>query len=95
MNQENKIERWKGRHSEKDILRSKVWSSLENAQIAIGNPWSTIPDFVGASEAATRLATWPVWKSANTVKVNPDAAQGPLRLLALQAGKKVFTPVPE
>ena len=95
MSEENKIERWKGRNSNKDRLRGKIWSSLEDTQVAIGNPWSTIPNFVGAAEAANRLSTLAVWKKANTVKVNPDAAQGPLRLLALQAGKKVFTPVPE
>lgn len=90
-----RLERWKGRHSLKDTLREKVWSRLEESGAAVGNPWSTIPNFVGAEKAAMLLSEVPAWKKAGIVKCNPDAAQGPLRLLALQQGKKVYTPVPE
>jgi 5-formyltetrahydrofolate cyclo-ligase len=88
-------ERWKGRHSGKDQLRQQVWGALETSGAAIGNPWSCIPDFHGASLAALQLTTLPAWQAARVVKCNPDRAQAPLRLLALQQGKRVYTPVPE
>ena len=48
--------RWKGRNSEKDILRSEVWSLLEERSVSIGPVWSRIPNFIGADKAAQRLA---------------------------------------
>ncbi len=90
-----KLERWKGRHADKDALRRSVWQTLEETGAAIGDPWSTIPDFVGAEAAATRLNDLPVWQSAKVVKSNPDRAQAWVRLQALQQGKVVYTPVPE
>lgn len=91
----DKPERWKGRHSGKDLLRQQVWAALESSGAAVGNPWSCIPDFHGAAIAAELLATLPSWQAARVVKCNPDSAQAPLRLLALQQGKRVYTPVPE
>lgn len=91
----DRVERWKGRHGGKDALRREIWERLEKSAAAVTNPWSTIPDFVGAAEAARRLTSMPAWGAAQVVKCNPDAAQAPLRLLALQAGKRVYTPVPE
>ncbi|MEE4110853.1 MAG: 5-formyltetrahydrofolate cyclo-ligase [Halieaceae bacterium] len=94
-NMSERVERWKGRHRGKDALRHDIWAQLENSGAAVTNPWSTIPNFVGAAEAARRLTSLPSWDAARVVKCNPDAAQAPLRLLALQAGKRVYTPVPE
>lgn len=88
-------ERWKGRHSKKDQLRAKVWQALEENGAAVGSPWSKIPNFKGADEAAQQLQNIPEWKAANVVKCNPDAAQAPIRLMALSQGKRVYTPVPE
>ncbi|MFW5940507.1 MAG: 5-formyltetrahydrofolate cyclo-ligase [Chloroflexota bacterium] len=87
--------RWEGRHEKKDVLRSDVWSQLEEHGVAVGPVWSRIPNFVGADEAASRLAELPFWQSAKVVKSNPDPPQIPVRLRALQEGKLVYTPVPE
>ena len=87
--------RWSGRNSLKDNLRNKVWEQLEQSGTAIGDPWSKIPNFKGAKEAALRLTELDFWKPARVVKSNPDSAQAWVRFYALQAGKKVFTPVPE
>tara|TARA_R110002073_G_scaffold278135_3_gene441988 strand:- start:175 stop:939 length:765 start_codon:yes stop_codon:yes gene_type:complete len=89
------IERWKGRHSTKDKLRAEVWSTLEAKEAAIGNPWSTIPNFKGSREAAEQLGKIPEWANAKVVKCNPDAAQAWIRYNALSEGKRVYTPVPE
>lgn len=87
--------RWTGRNTDKDRLRQKVWSSLVATGQAVDDPWFSIPNFVGAWEAARRLTCVPAWQHAKVVKCNPDAAQGPIRLASLQAGKRVYTPVPE
>jgi 5-formyltetrahydrofolate cyclo-ligase len=87
--------RWQGRNSEKDTLRAEVWSALEAGRANVGEVWSHIPNYVGAEQAAERLAALPFWEPARVVKSNPDAAQIPVRLKALQAGKILYTPVPE
>ncbi|MAD91963.1 MAG: 5-formyltetrahydrofolate cyclo-ligase [Gammaproteobacteria bacterium] len=87
--------RWGGRNSLKDTLRNEIWKKLESSGAAIGNPWSKIPNFDGSQEAALRLTELDFWQSARVVKSNPDSAQAWVRLYALQAGKMVFTPVPE
>ena len=87
--------RWKGRNSDKDKLRSDIWSLLEKRAVSIGSAWSRIPDFVGADKAAQRLAELQIWKTAKIVKSNPDPPQIPLRLRALQDGKILYAPVPE
>src|SRR5688572_27823750 len=86
--------RWAGRNPEKDAVRSRVWSALEVAGVAVGPAWSMIPNFVGADVAAWRLAQTPAWQRARTVKVNPDQAQMPIRLRALYEGKLLHAPVP-
>jgi len=88
-------QRWKGRHSAKDELRFKVWSQLEETGAAVGSPWSSIPNFVGAQQAAARLCALTEWKNARVIKSNPDAAQAWVRLNALEQGKRLYTPVPE
>jgi 5-formyltetrahydrofolate cyclo-ligase len=87
--------RWQGRNSQKDGLRAEVWSALEASGANVGAVWSHIPNYVGAEQAAARLAALPIWEHARVVKSNPDAAQAPVRLRALQAGKILYTPVPE
>lgn len=90
-----KLERWKGRNSTKDLLRHEIWAALEASGAAVGSPWSTIPNFVGAQDAAQQVLAMPQWQAARVVKSNPDAAQAWLRLFALQQGKRVYMPVPE
>lgn len=87
--------RWAGRHVGKDALRDRVWTELEESGAAVGPARSRIPDFLGAGDAADRLTILPEWNSARVVKTNPDRGQAPVRLRALQAGKKLYSPVPE
>ena len=72
-----------------------MWSSLERTSAGVGAARSRIPNFVRAHEAADRLGTLEIWKSASVVKSNPDPAQAHVRLRALQDGKTLYTPVPE
>ena len=92
---ESGVARWEGRNEKKDALRAEIWSRLEEGGVAVGSPWSRIPNFVGAEKAAERLAELPFWKRASIVKSNPDPPQSPVRLRALEEGKLVYTPVPE
>ena len=89
------IERWKGRNETKDALRRSVWGALETSGAAIDSPWSRIPNYVGAEDAAARLAALPAFAAARIVKANPDPAQIPIRRRALEAGKLLYAPVPE
>jgi 5-formyltetrahydrofolate cyclo-ligase len=85
---------WSGHHEAKDRLRSHVWTTLKAQGVAVGEPVGHIPRFVGAERAAERLATLSCWKSARVVKCNPDRAQEPVRLRALQDGKQLYMAVP-
>lgn len=87
--------RWKGRNSFKDSLRTEIWSRLVDRKVAVGEAFSRIPNFVGAEQAAERLAELPIWKNAQVVKCNPDPPQIPVRLRALQERKLLYAPVPE
>jgi 5-formyltetrahydrofolate cyclo-ligase len=76
-------------------IRERIWKLMEEKGVARSpGTWGRIPNFAGAEEAATRLPTLEVWRKANTVKANPDSPQRPVRLLALQQGKKVYMAVP-
>lgn len=86
--------RWAGRNTAKDVVRNRVWATLEETGVAVGPAWSMIPNFVGADQAAWHLAQTPEWKAARTIKTNPDAPQIPIRLRALYEGKTVYAPVP-
>src|SRR5262249_53996704 len=57
-------------------------------------PFGHIPSFIGAEAAAERLAELPIWQRAQVVKCNPDTAQVPVRLRALQDGKRLYMAVP-
>ncbi|MDH3674260.1 MAG: 5-formyltetrahydrofolate cyclo-ligase [Anaerolineae bacterium] len=85
---------WSGRHRAKDVLRSEIWSQLAQQGAALGEPVGHIPSFVGGDEAADRLAQLPFWQQAKIIKCNPDTAQVPVRLRALQDGKKLYMAVP-
>ncbi|KFL32658.1 5-formyltetrahydrofolate cyclo-ligase [Devosia riboflavina] len=86
--------RWAGRNPAKDIIRHTIWRELETAGVNVGPAWSMIPNFSGADVAAWHLAQTDAWKSARTVKTNPDHAQTPIRIRALYEDKVVYTPVP-
>ena len=86
--------RWAGRNPAKDVIRHDIWRQLEAEGVTIGPAWSMIPNFAGADLAAWRLAQTQAWKTAKTVKTNPDHAQTPVRIRALYDGKVVYAPVP-
>jgi 5-formyltetrahydrofolate cyclo-ligase len=76
-------------------VREQVWSMLERDGVArFPGARGRIPNFVGAEEAARRLAMLPEWKTARTVKANPDAPQLPVRRSAVAEGKTVYMAVP-
>lgn len=85
---------WGGYHPQKDRLRAEIWTLLKQQGVAIGDPTNHIPNFVDAQKAAERLAMLPIWQQAKTIKCNPDSPQIPVRLRALQEGKRLYMAVP-
>lgn len=77
-------------------IRKQVWDELESRNIAtFPRPvFGRIPNFKGADDAANKLAELDEFKSAETLKVNPDAPQRRVRYLTLNAGKMLVTPPP-
>jgi 5-formyltetrahydrofolate cyclo-ligase len=79
----------------KAALRDEVWSAMRAARVArFPGAAGRIPNFTGAEAAAERLRETPEWRSAATLKSNPDSAQLPVRQRALQDGKTVYMAVP-
>jgi 5-formyltetrahydrofolate cyclo-ligase len=85
---------WSGYHPDKDELRAEIWALLQQQGVAVGDPCCHIPNFVGAQQAAERLAALPIWQDAVAIKCNPDSPQIPVRLRALQDGKCLYMAVP-
>lgn len=85
---------WSGYHPGKDQLRSEIWSLLKQQGACRRDPVGHIPNFIGAEQAADRLAALPIWQHASVIKCNPDAPQAPVRLRALQDGKRLYMAVP-
>jgi 5-formyltetrahydrofolate cyclo-ligase len=85
---------WSSYHPNKDRLRSEIWSLLKQQGASIRDPFGHIPSFVGAEEAAERLAALPIWQQAKTIKCNPDTPQIPVRARALREGKRLYMAVP-
>lgn len=85
---------WIGYHRDKDKLRTEIWSLLKQQAASIGDPFGHIPNFIDAQLAAENLAALPIWQQAKTIKCNPDAAQIPVRMRALQDGKRLYMAVP-
>jgi 5-formyltetrahydrofolate cyclo-ligase len=85
---------WSGRNLDKDALREEIWGLLKRRGAAPIEPFGHIPSFVGGEQAAERLAQLPIWREARVIKCNPDTAQAPVRLRALQDGKRVYMAVP-
>ncbi|XP_049880723.1 methenyltetrahydrofolate synthase domain-containing protein [Pectinophora gossypiella] len=80
----------------KQSFRQKVWRHLETNGLAMfPRPvYNRIPNFKGAPEAAAKLAELEVFKNANTIKVNPDKPQEPVRVICLEQHKTVYVPEP-
>ena len=85
---------WTGYNDDKDKLRAEIWSFLNQQAASIGDPFGHIPNFVGAQVAAEKLANLPIWQQAKTIKCNPDSPQIPVRMRALQDGKRLYMAVP-
>lgn len=80
----------------KAALRRRVWDDLRAAGVArFPGAWGRIPNFTGAERAAERLAQTDEWRAARVLKVNPDSPQRPVRRAALEAGKRLYMPVPK
>jgi 5-formyltetrahydrofolate cyclo-ligase len=80
----------------KGEIRREVWDRLLREGIARPPlpPHGRIPNFAGASEAASRLFATREWERAEVVKVNPDSPQRPVRRRALYDGKMLLMPTP-
>jgi 5-formyltetrahydrofolate cyclo-ligase len=79
----------------KAALREAVWRAMAVPGIRrFPSPDNRIPNFVGAEEAARRLAETGAWANARTVKSNPDSPQLPVRVRALDDGKVLYMAVP-
>lgn len=78
----------------KRAVRENVWTLLAREGAAPPDVHGYIPDFVGAERAAARLADLDAWRQAHVVKANPDRAQLPVRIRALQEGKLLYMAVP-
>ncbi len=85
---------WSGYHEDKDALRSEIWHRLKDQGASPRDPFGHIPSFFGAEEAAALLAELSIWQDARVIKSNPDTAHVPLRLRALQDGKRLYMAVP-
>src|SRR5262249_62332031 len=90
MRMEERTTPWSGHDLVKDRLRTNVWTQLKVQGAAVGDPVGHIPRFVGNDHAAAQLAMLPVWQQARVIKCNPDQAQAPVRLRALQEGKVLY-----
>lgn len=78
-------------------MRDRVWDRLqeEGAARFPFPPNGRIPNFDGADEAADRLDELKAWRTADTLKCNPDSPQKAVRRRALDEGKTVFMAVPK
>lgn len=79
----------------KIALRKTVWTRLLEAHVVPPDSYGKIPFFDGVDATAARLAELEHWQAASTVKANPDHAQLPVRVRALNDGKLVYMAVPK
>ena len=81
---------------EKEQLRKSIYDKLFNeGQSLIPNgDYGKIPDFKGKDIAAELLASTDEWKESKTIFCSPDAAQIPVRYLALKDNKNLIMASP-
>lgn len=82
--------------TDKQPYREQTWQELQDAQ-AGSFPFplkGRIPNFKGAKQASAMLMETQEWQNAQTVKINPDTPQQPLRERALKEGKTLLMPTP-
>jgi 5-formyltetrahydrofolate cyclo-ligase len=78
----------------KQATRMRMWDLLERESVVEAGVHGHIPDFMGADDAAERLAATPAWQGADVIKAVPDRAQMPARERALRDGKLLYMAVP-
>ncbi|WP_327313317.1 5-formyltetrahydrofolate cyclo-ligase [Streptomyces sp. NBC_01235] len=78
----------------KQAVRERVWRRLIDGGGATSDSYGKIPGFYGTEGTAEQLAGLDEWQRATTVKANPDWAQLPVRVRALNDGKRVYMAVP-
>ncbi|WP_203289503.1 5-formyltetrahydrofolate cyclo-ligase [Metabacillus sp. cB07] len=80
----------------KDEIRQNKWQRLEDEKLG-GFPFplkNRIPNFKGAAAAAELVSQMDIYERAEVVKINPDAAQLPLRARVIKDGKTLLVPTP-
>lgn len=79
----------------KQAARERMWALLDReGAVSPSGAAGHIPSFVGAEEAARRLSGMAVWQRVRIIKANPDRAQLPVRVMALNDQKLVYMAVP-
>lgn len=82
--------------SEKQRIRLLVWKKLDESGVAtFPKPiFGRIPNFTGASKAASLLCNHDVYRNAKVVKVSPDSPQKFVRMRCLIDEKLLIMPTP-
>uniref|UniRef100_A0A8C9PAT4 Methenyltetrahydrofolate synthase domain-containing protein n=1 Tax=Spermophilus dauricus TaxID=99837 RepID=A0A8C9PAT4_SPEDA len=80
----------------KQDIRERIWDYMESENVAdFPRPvHHRIPNFKGASRAAEHFPRLQVFRTARTIKVNPDAPQKNARFLVLDSKKTLLVPTP-
>ncbi|XP_034528654.1 methenyltetrahydrofolate synthase domain-containing protein isoform X8 [Ailuropoda melanoleuca] len=80
----------------KQDIREQIWDYMESQNLAdFPRPvHHRIPNFKGASRAAEHFPRLQAFKTARTVKVNPDAPQTNARFFVLDSKKTLLVPTP-
>ncbi|MBU7031229.1 MAG: RNA 2'-phosphotransferase [Theionarchaea archaeon] len=80
----------------KQEIREKIWKEMKEQGIErFPYAWGRIPNFDGATEAASHLERVREFREAEIIFVAPDSPQKPVRKLALLLGKMVVMPTPK
>lgn len=79
----------------KRSIRLDTWQKIKDQKLTPLRRFSVfnkIPNYIGAEKAAELLAETDEFKKANSVKVNIDLAQEPVKLQVVKAKKTLFVP---
>lgn len=81
---------------EKEQVRKSIYDKLfnEGQSLRPNGDYGKIPDFKGKDIAAELLASTDEWKESKTIFCSPDAAQIPVRYLALKDNKNLIMASP-
>ncbi|XP_032012151.1 methenyltetrahydrofolate synthase domain-containing protein isoform X2 [Hylobates moloch] len=80
----------------KQDIREQIWDYMESQNLAdFPRPvHHRIPNFKGASHAAEQIPRLQAFRTARTIKVNPDAPQKSARFFVLESKKTLLVPTP-